>query len=409
MNARCRAFGVMLLLSAVATALAQTPEPPGPPQAAGAPADAAKVPSADFLGPKLYTLQMVGTVQDALRDLEKLTGLHFFVQGRGSDRAQADAPVALDFTNATLDVILLGLCEQAGLVYDVPMGGSFIQLRRGDIAQDPRPSTLVGDYIIRVTDVRVSIQRFFAIRWGEAFTEEPTTSENLSIGLQVCPRSLGASYQFGAVLPGAKATTEKGALIESPERGGGYYGPARLGRGGSEQVMPITQQVQLPAPTDGSLSLTQLEGSLHIFPDAKPMSVDLTAESKGKTLELGPEKLTVEDWSRQGPNLQVSLRRVPPPRPPAPATVQGQDVQGQRAFILSMAPNPAQAHVVAIGADGVEYPAQSTSMSGGGDGTWKMQYVFGNVVGTATVRYTAIIRGEAEKQLPFVIHNIPLP
>jgi hypothetical protein len=402
-------LGAMLLLSAVASALAQAPEPPGPAQAAALPADAAKVPSADFLGPKLYTLQMVGTVQDALRDLEKLTGWHFAVVGKGPDRGRNDDPVALDFTDATLDVILLGLCEQAGLVYDVPMGGNFIQLRRGDLTQDPRPSAMVDDYVIRVTDVRISTQRSFAMRWGEAFTEEPTTFENLSIGLQVCPRSLAAAYQLGAMLPGTKATTEKGTLLESPDRGGAYYGSGRYQRGGSEQVVPITQQVQLAAPTDGSLSLTQLEGSLHIFPDAKPMSVDLTADSKGKTLDLGPEKLTVEDWSQQGPNLIVSVRRVAPPRPPATVALQGQDVQGQRAFALSVASFPAQAQVVAIGADGVEYPAQSTSMSGGGDGTWKLQYVFGNVAEVATVRYTAIIRGEAEKQLPFVVHNIPLP
>jgi hypothetical protein len=135
-------------------------------------------------------VQVVGTIQDAFRELEKVTGWHFVLTGKGATRERYNEPVALDFTDQPLDVILLGLCEQAGLVYDVPMGARWVQLRVGDLKQDPRPATVAGDYVVRVTDVRLSSQRSFALRWGEAFTGEPDTSESLTLTLAICPRSL---------------------------------------------------------------------------------------------------------------------------------------------------------------------------------------------------------------------------
>lgn len=405
------AIGFLFVTALVTSAVAQPPEPSeaAPPAAA---AETPKVPSADYLGPAVYDLQVVGTVQDALRDLERVTGWHFLLVGKGAGRVAGNEPVALDFTKATLDAILLALCEQAGLVYDVPMGGKYVQLRAGDPKQDPRPSVVVGDYVVRVTDVRVSTQRSFSLRWGVPFTGEPDGYENLSIGLTICPRTVEAQLQLGGVLPSAKATTEKGATLETPATArGGFFYSSRFAQFRPDVVVPLTGQVQLPVPGDGSLSLTRLEGSLLILPEAKAVTLDLTAESKGKTVDLGTDKLVLEEWSQQGPDLQITLRRLPPPNPAAPAgdaKIRLQEVW-QRAVAVTKVTGPDQAQVVAIGKDGQEHPAQTTSLSGAPDGSWKMQYGFQKVGEVATVRYTSVVRGGTEKELPFVIENIPLP
>jgi hypothetical protein len=245
------------------------------------------------------------------------------------------------------------------------------------------------------------------LRWGEAFTGEPDTSESLTLTLAICPRSLEAQSRLGGLLPAVKATTEKGAQLEAPKVVGAFFG-SRFARFGADVVVPVTQQVSLPAPTDGSLTLSKLEGALRIFPDAKSITLEFTADSKGKTFELGKDTLTVEDWNQQGTMLLVVLRRTAT-KTRVEQTVPLGVTEVGRAPVLATSLSPADQTPVAVGKNGAEYAPQTASVQGGPDGTLKIQYGFPNAADIVCVRFTTVAFGDAEEQVPFVIENIPLP
>ncbi len=403
-----RALGLCLLAVALSACLADPP-PPSP---------------AASLGPEKYTVHSSGTLRDMVDSLSKLTRRQIRLQtsqGPGAPttaKPLEDAPVSLNFDNATLDVILLSLCTQAGVIYDVPEGfygshGPPITLRPGDPAVDGRPTCVLDDYILRVTRVVAAQSREADFRWGSASAEKPALASYLQITLQVTPRSPEAALRLAGVQTEARAVANAGDPIQSEAHmPRGFFSPMQRDPWGGGGIQPT--QISLPLPDPAATVLTRLEGSLTCFSEVKVTEIKIPPDSgggpggspEGKTFTEDDVKATVKTWKLEGTSLRVEIDAECPPLPHEPSQ-----------FWLPRDWLKADL----LGADGRQAGLSSSGYSG--VGKIKMQFQFGlqplvqTPEGTPqpppivpdVLVVTFYRTGPADKIVPFVIENIPLP
>jgi hypothetical protein len=397
MNMTTRTIALCLLLAFCSSALADPPMPsPAPP-----------------LGPEKYTIHTSGTLRDIVPGLATLTHRQIWLDtssrhGPPPAKPVDDTPVSLNFDNATLGDILLSLCTQAGVVYEVPAGfygsqGPPITLRPGDPAADGRPTAFLDDYTLRVTRINAGQNRAATFRWGSTSPDKPAPTSQLQITIDVIPRSPDAALRFAGVQAHASAVPDAGKPIESDARMPiDYYQPTQRdpwGRAGREAAY-----VTLPLPDPAATVLTRLEGNLTLFSQVKVTELRIPPDSEGKTFTQDDVTATVRTWKREGDSLQIAVDAVCPPL--AHDTRQswfGRDSQ----------------RVVLLTADGRPASPSSTSQRNN-DGQVKIACTFPLTPPAAPGEVTAplvpegllitfIRSGSADKIVPFVIENIPLP
>ncbi|MCE5253145.1 MAG: hypothetical protein LLG45_02875 [Actinomycetia bacterium] len=455
---------VALVLLVVGIASAQVTEPVGgPPTPPPLQPQADYSRSAPYLGDKTYTVHVAGTVRDAFTELRKATGLYFSpafdTPGRpGVVQSPArfmETPVLLDFENTTLDKILLSMCEQAGLVYEVN-AGQMITFRLGDLKLDSRPTVGVEDFTLRVTGAGITSRRNFIFGWGWDTPDQPDYNDQLYVTLQISAKSPEAMSRLAGIGGSLKAATDKGSTLDSPMVGPDGDRPIMVSRvtggpGGLSGLTSYPAQLIFTAPTDGAQKVTRLQGNLLLFSDVSSIDLRIPAGAgPGESFEQNGTKLTVESSKQLGDGFEIVLRRAdpprptppPPPPPPAPVPLPGGPVPplgpaaaGGPAAPPPMPPVPGAARpgallavteqaaatyaryyggmsaperVLAVDKEGREFPAASMSTSMR-NGVTTVTLTFRGVPDPAFVRYTATRRGAPDKLLPFVIENIPIP
>lgn len=361
----------------------------------------ATVPSAPWLGDETYTIHMQGTLTDAISELRKLTKRYITLptqQAEGGQRTQVgeDIPVSLEFDEATLDKILLSVCQQAHMVYDVYTGRGMstgIRLREGDVNVDQRPATKVEGYLIRVLGTSVSSRWSYQFRWGVPLPQEATITDQFQLYLDVIPES-PEGYTALAGLDGAfKAELETGGSLEAQSQGrqvGEYwlisppYDTAQARRG---TTRPFA--VSLPIPPEGAKTAVKLEGGLRLFPTIRTDEIKVPPNSKGQKLEGEWVAATVDMWQQNGDVITVGLTTEFPVGEPM-----GQ--WGPR-------------HTVAIvDKEGKEHYSFRGSTRRQGS-TFKLGYRFSGIKDVDHLRVSIVQRTAPDKLVPFVIENVPIP
>lgn len=370
----------------------------------GVAANAAEWPSsAPRLGPRTYTITFTGSVEEALQELRLLTQVYL-------ERPSGDAaniPVVLDFKNATLDAILLSLCEQAGLVYDAEGGGQYIRLRPGDLHADPRPTALVDDYVVRVTDVTVNSRRSQRFRWGQPEPDPPEYYDGIQVTLSVAARTEEALAYLAGLDGAATAQTDTGETLRAPE-GLVMWFPQAFRFGGSETLLIRETSVNLPPAPQAATELRSLQGALRLYSTVKTQVFQLSPDDLGLARENDDVTAKLLKWDLTPTALALAVEVSAPPLA-APARTVAWHGHG---FGVTAA---------LMDAEGKEV-GRLTSTGASGDGkTMRCEFQFSLI----TPRFDAVApappaqahhalltvvrRGPADRTLPFVLHSIPLP
>ena len=356
--------------------------------------------SAPWLGDQPYSIQFEGKLRDALIAVERLTGRRVIYRTPGPQEGTT-APVDMDrlirlqFEQATLDQILLSLCEQAGLVYDAMGDMRNIFLRRGNPQRDPRPVEVVDQYVLRVSYVTISLTTGLNLRWGESVPGEATMTDRLTIRLDLEARSPEAFARVAGVEPVLKGTTDTGLVLVT-EQSMVRQWPDVIPSFPRSGFLGTGTNALLPAPPEGPRMLTTLEGKLKLYSEVKMTEVRIEPDSAGKTITHDDVTVTVREWRQAGNMLTLNLQEKHPlpPRDPQQRTPQFSDLHW----------------AVAVGKDGRETPAQQPIQPArpDRDGAYRLNFSFaaGDV---DYVRLTVARRGPPDLEVPFVIRNIPLP
>ena len=389
-------------------------------------ADPPPLSPAPSLGPDKYTIHTSGTLRDIITALTTLTHRQIWRDtglGRGAPPPPAakgidDTPVSLNFDNATLADILMSLCAQAGLIYEVPAGfygpqGPPIQLRPGDPKVDGRPTCVLDGYTLRVTRVTIAQSRDAEFHWGTASPSRPDPSNQFGITIDITPHSDAAARLYAGIRAGVRAVPNVGTPLEPDRRmGPSYVYGVQRGPWDTGILQPV--QLSLPLPDPAATILTRLEGELVRFSEVKVTELKIPADGgagpagspEGKTFTKDDVRATVTVWRRQGTDLQVTIEAEAPPLP--------------HKDDMAWYPRDWQTGAL-IGADGRRAAMPSSGSSGNGKIQMGLQFSLQPMGPTpegaaqpapivpAALLLTFYRTGSADKILPFVIENIALP
>lgn len=311
-----------LLLPGCPRAQATEPGPAPGPAKAPAPATAsALAPGAGSwpkFGPGRYTLHYKGRMWDALSKLSQITGVQFqagrylsAVVPQDDPDAMADLElqresVVLDFDNATLEEIVLGICRRYGLVAE--SSGRTVILSPGDMSKDARPGVDVGDYIVRVTSVVVQPADVVDFRWGRA-NPEKQNGNTLVVALVVWAKSQAARQRLAALNATARATTDTGEVLQA-SRDLGAREP--MGSHFQREALQWNGTVSFPRPSGNAKKLSRLEGGLMLYTSPTTVDLDLRPGDKGVPVKQGPVTATLKTWNEWAAGVAVEMSLIPP-------------------------------------------------------------------------------------------------
>jgi hypothetical protein len=253
----------------------------------------------------------------------------------------------------------------------------------------------------------------------------PRVNESLQVALEVIPKTLDAGRRLAGIDHKMTAVTDGGVALQVDTRQLGapdYYrlpeggcGEGAVGTGVLARPLRPPQYVQFPPLPAGVHRLARLEGSLRLFSDVRITELKIPADSQGQTLKQGDITLTVKSWRKSTENggyLVILDAQIPdlPVRDLLDARYAGR----------------CQPSVVLVGRDGREYLGYASLDSYNYGTSAKVQLHC--VVTLDTRRWqtpparpdagtfepdhllvSILRRGDADKTVPFVLENIPVP
>ncbi len=260
--------------------------------------------SAPYLGTDNYTIHFAGIVKDALPEIRKLTGHTVMVEAGVKD----DAPVALDFDNANLGEIILDLCQQTGLVYEVRGNGGPIQLRKGDVRCDARPTAELEDFLVRVMQVRITNQRQQDFHWGQRAPDDAQYVDQMQVMLEVSARSPEGAAAMAGLDTTARVITDTGVALPTQTPG---TDPLRWWSGPNPGTMMFTASLTFPPPPEKATSLARLEGNLRVYSQVK--TTELVIKPDSQALQQDDVNGALKSWQQDERGLTVSVDLTIPP------------------------------------------------------------------------------------------------
>jgi hypothetical protein len=255
---------------------------------------------------------MSADFMDVVAAVDKLIGTSMFVDVRIEGKR-----VTLNLDSATLDDLLFALCKQVGLTYDITWtdygpAPPIIELRRGDVSVDPRPVTVLDDYILRVTHVEVRQHRELDFRWGAPKPTEPQPTDGTYVTLLVTPRSFAAAKRLRGLRRTARALPDVGQpLFARPGPYGDlvFFNPTDLA---ARRNQDQSRDLWLPLPDPRATVLTRLVGALDIA-RTHTTQLRIPPGSEGNTLIFDDATVLVRTWHQDGHTLHVGLDITYPP------------------------------------------------------------------------------------------------
>jgi hypothetical protein len=356
---------------------------------------------AAWVGEAKITLVATGALYDVLRTLSKAAGREIryntgVAQPGGRDLSFSQ--VHLNANGTPLQQVLLGICKELGLVYELGEGPyGLIDLLPGDWAVDGRPSGVAGDYTVRITFISVGVNRQSTFHLGAPEPVTTRTNRFVYLKLMVNAQTAEAGRLLAGVSQTYTVTPDQGA----PEKYGennpaGSY--AAFTPGWGNEAVRFTQLS--PDFLPGATKQIRLEGRLALFSTVKATEVHVAPASAGQTVTQEDVSVTVQSWKPEAGHLVVR------------STVSAPS--------LTHKPAPGGEWVTAaiVQKDGREV-AGRTGYVGSSGKDRNLYCGFGGAGGAegadpdpATIDYLRLIfyrAGDADKSVPFVLENIPLP
>ena len=375
-------------------------------------------PSAPAIGDTEVSLKAAGTLVEVLQAIAKASGKTITYDpgaGAAGEPDRSKSPVHITAWRVPLQLILLSICQQAGLVYEWPAaeGGAGIVLHSGDQKLDSRPTAVVGDYVVRVTFVRARGNREFTFRWGEGEPKLAPLNRYLTLGLSVTTKIPGATRLLAGLRRSYTITPDIGPVTEwGKDAWPGWFIFFEPNWGDDANRF---QHEDLPYPGQAT-KIARLEGALALFSTVKVTEVKVLPDRVGQIFTQDDVSVTVKSWSvnPSGLVMQVVAQALPLPHDKRYDGYYGCDRQ-TAALVLKDGREIAgfnQTYLVKGGKDmglsfgfGTGVPAPGAEGGAGG----------GPVVPLFTpeqidyLRLTFYRGGDADKTVPFVLENIPLP
>lgn len=343
--------------------------------------------SAPWTGPATYDIDVRGSLEQVLSEVRAVTGSHLT---SAFSQPPTEAEIVLDMEDATLSEILLELCGQAGLVFEVTSGKDYILLRPGDISVDPRPFADVGDFSIHVDGVGLESRRSMVLRWGDPEPLHDGRSQ-LVIRLSITPAAPEFVDLLAGLSPTITAVTDSGETLPPRTDADGEAAPGMV-------PIPLAPgkgcAIALAAPVRPAGFIERLEGRLLRYAEVKSTLVTLQPGALGANVAGGDVTGSVRTWHLLDGMLTVTVNlKYPPlvPEPPADvvtAALALKDGTTRHDGVISL---------------------RGSAAEGGLEAT--IRYRFGDPapVEVDHLDLTVIRRGLPGLETPFCIENIPLP
>lgn len=267
--------------------------------------------SAAWLGDQPLTLHFAGKLRDAVKELERLGHVTIFGPFRqvGPARYAEDLLVHLDLQASPLHDALLSLCQQAGLVYEVTPDTGYIFLRQGDRRLDSRPVVQLDDYRLRVRRLYHSWERTQTL--SGAAPPDTNPSERFQLDLEVEARSQAAALQFAGIDPALHATFDTGQSSEADVEGykGSRFKYVSCFRIPYERALSTVSlaSLELPCPPAGARTIKRLEGRVWLYPQASQYAVRIPADSEGQTFRQADLSVVVSKWQSLAGAVRIDL------------------------------------------------------------------------------------------------------
>ena len=274
---------------------------------------AAPLEGAATLGDGKFTVHLDGVLVDVLAKLSKLTKHQVWLEGTPENGeppeagqklpAKAVVPVKLDFENAPLAEIVGAVCKQAGVIGEVE-GARYIRLHEGDPNLDARPTVEVGDYVLRIKGARLSSERSYGFDRGQPVPEVPEEVGSLELSLTILSKSRQADLLLAGIGTEVKATTDKGGVLKPatdtpPGEPGDAMSSIDRASADSEELTGPQDDVpglSLTEPPAGVRKLTRVEGTLYLYSAIKTTALKITPADKGKPVKQDDVTVTLSAW-----------------------------------------------------------------------------------------------------------------
>ena len=398
---------------------------------------AAPLEGAAALGDEKFTVHLDGLLTDVLKALSKTTKREIWLQGarepgepqppgakpvtrKGMEKATA--PVKLDFDNAPLAEILGSVCKQAGVIGEVD-DAEHVRLREGDPNLDARPTANVGDYVLRVDKVTYNCERTYTLERGAGVPEAPEETGSLELHLGITSKSPQADQLLAGIGLTVKATTDLGGTLK-PDREPDPEDPPdamepieRHGAEASPMPLDHVPDLRFAQPPPGVKKLTRVEGILYLYSTVKTTELKLPLAEKGKasrqddvavTIVLG--KGAVPEMPPGVEMMQLDLEVDAPALPGAPKPRRQMDRSTQFDAVL-------------VGKDGARRRGMDaplaiawTESKTQHKAFWFFLTEFRAAPDVKAAKFepdylllTVRRGGPADKKLPFVFENVPVP
>jgi len=346
--------------------------------------------SAPWAGSETYTVHATGSLDEVLAAVRAATGASIT---KGFSQPPVPGTIAIDLADVSLRDILLDVCGQAGLVYDVAPGAKRVVLRPGDVAADPRPMVDVGDYIILVDEVVNQGRKAVALRWGRPEAARSEQCE-LRLRLSVIPAAGELLELLAGISAAATAVTDSGeALATAAAAQDG--GLSILDRQTANIATTRSATMVLPTPEEPATVLSSLEGALLRYSEVTTTEIALRPDDVGKTVERDDVTAELMAWSVANGSLTVAVRL--------------------RYLPLGASTGAADSALATLVLkDGTVRNDPGSTLRGaptdaGSEVTWRYQFGSGAPPEVDHLKLTVARRGPADQVVPFRIEGIPLP
>jgi hypothetical protein len=323
--------------------------------------------------------------------------------------AKMAAPVKLDMDDATLSDILLSACKQTGTIFYVPEPGGTnnneVEVRPGDMAIDRRPFVDLGDYVIRATGVQSVDAPGIQFRWAQPLGA-PQPEHWSAVDLEITVRTFRGVLHLAGVSDKWRAVFDHGPTLSPPT---GHGGPGYVGMGGPWNMYIGTMPTLAPFPLfpKAATKIARLEGALVEYSDARATELRFAPGKIGQTVTQGDVSFTLTQWKEQD-RWDIRLHM----------TARYPGLPGNEAGVNNWVT------VTLVGKDGRRYTDYAVLEYGRGDGTYNLDARLSRntsriggqpqAPGVAPIEpdyvlVTLVRVGPADRRVPLVIENIPLP
>ncbi len=271
------------------------------------------------LSDKGYSVHFIGPAGTAVQVLAAALGISPGPAGISLPREELNKQVSITVDNARLYDLLEQVGKAIGHPIDVTGYIGVLRVRPDQWTEDQRPRASTDNYDLVLDLITYTVRRMRKLdaRLGRV---QPSETQSVSVRIQALPASPAASARFVAFAPtltltgpdGSKVDVRRNTLVRTPltmvADSPAVAGVCTL------EVMPPPSALKMPGEyvLAGEIILANTT--------PKPVVFELPGDV-GKTVQVGPAKLTLAEWRPELKEIIVKIERPQAPMMRMPPTV----------------------------------------------------------------------------------------